>query len=101
MASFDESVQYAVFDDMVNGLRAGYFAYKDWLGGQYEFTCQDKYKGKRRVKWGKSSIFICNRDPRDEIGIDDFKKSPIEWDWLEDNCVFYELKEPIFRASTE
>lgn len=101
LADFDETVEYAIFDDMANGLRAGYFQYKDWLGGQFEFMVQDKYKGKRRVKWGKPSIFICNRDPRDEIGMDDHNKSKIEWDWMEENCLFYELREPIFRASTE
>lgn len=101
MADFCESVEYAIFDDMVNGLRAGYFAYKDWLGGQFEFMVQDKYKGKRRLKWGKPSIFICNRDPRDEIGLDDHNKSKIEWDWLEENCVFYEVKDAIFHANTE
>lgn len=101
MASFDESVGYAIFDDMVNGLRAGYFSYKDWLGGQFEFMCQDKYKGKRRVKWGKPSIFICNRDPRDEIGLERVGQASLDWAWIEENCVFYEVLSPIFRANTE
>lgn len=95
MADFDESADYAVFDDMVNGLKAGYFSYKDWMGGQFEFMVQDKYKGKRRLKWGKPSIFICNRDPRDT------HYDEVDWAWMEENVVFYEVRESIFRASTE
>lgn len=99
MARFDESVDYAIFDDMVNGLRAGYFAYKDWLGGQFEFTVQDKYKGKRQIKWGKPTIFITNEDPRNEIGLELKHQSRIEWDWMDENCVFFEMKDSIFHAS--
>jgi len=100
MSEFNESVEYAVFDDMVGGLRAGYFNYKDWMGGQFNFTVQDKYMKKRSIKWGKATIFICNEDPRDlppayndRVGLD--------WAWMEENCVFYEVKAPIFRANTE
>lgn len=71
------------------------------MGGQFEFVVQDKYKGKRRIKWGKPTIFICNEDPRNEIGNEKLGASRIDWNWLEDNCLFYELHEPIFRANTE
>jgi hypothetical protein len=98
MSRFDESVDYAIFDDMVGGLRAGYFAYKDWLGGQFEFTVQDKYKGKRQIKWGKPAIFITNVDPRLEM--QPYNKAAIEWDWLEENAVFYEVRDTIFHANT-
>nr|QCX29439.1 Replication-associated protein [Plant associated genomovirus 9] len=100
MSEFNESVEYAVFDDMVGGLRAGYFNYKDWMGGQFNFTVQDKYMKKRSIRWGKPTIFICNEDPRDQppafndrVGLD--------WAWLEENCVFYEVRDAIFRANTE
>nr|UBJ26165.1 replication-associated protein [Red panda feces-associated gemycircularvirus] len=99
LSRFDESVEYAIFDDMVNGLRAGYFNYKDWLGGQFEFTVQDKYKHKKQIKWGKPAIYICNQDPRTDIT--PMGKNAIEWDWMEENCVFYECTETIFRANTE
>jgi hypothetical protein len=99
MSRFDPDVDYAIFDDMVGGLRAGYFAYKDWLGGQFEFTVQDKYKGKKQIKWGKPSIFITNVDPRAEPT--PMGKNQIEWEWLEENCIFYEVTETIFRANTD
>nr|QCX29445.1 Replication-associated protein [Plant associated genomovirus 9] len=100
MSEFNESVEYAVFDDMVGGLRAGYFNYKDWMGGQSNFAVLDKFMNKRSIRWGKPTIFICNEDPRDQppafndrVGLD--------WAWLEENCVFYEVKDAIFRANTE
>uniref|UniRef100_A0AAU6S5B5 Replication associated protein n=2 Tax=unclassified Gemykolovirus TaxID=2763233 RepID=A0AAU6S5B5_9VIRU len=96
LAGFDESVEYAIFDDMVNGLRAGYFKYKDWMGGQFNFTVQDKYAKKKRVNWGKAAIYITNVDPRLDANAGD-----IEWDWMEENCTFYEVREPIFRANIE
>lgn len=98
MSEFNESVDYAVFDDMVGGLRAGYFQYKDWMGGQFNFTVQDKYAKKRSIHWGKPTIFIANEDPRDvpSFAID---KVGIDWAWMEENCIFYEVKDTIFRAN--
>lgn len=100
MSQFDPAThEYAIWDDMVGGLKAGYFNYKQWMGGQYGFTIQDKYGKKKSIKWGKASIFICNTDPRDEppayndrVGID--------WMWMEENCVFFEVTDTIFRANT-
>lgn len=92
------SVEYVVFDDLAFGLNAGYFNYKDWLGGQMEFSCQEKYARKRRVKWGKPAIFICNVDPRLEVY--PVGKQP-DWEWMDGNVVFYEVKDFIFHANTE
>ncbi|QCX29399.1 Replication-associated protein [Plant associated genomovirus 8] len=101
MAEFHpQEHEYAIWDDMLGGLKAGYFNYKNWLGGQFAFTIQDKYGKKKSIKWGKPSIFICNTDPRDEPPMFNDRVG-MDWAWLEDNCVFYEVKEAIFRASTE
>lgn len=87
--------QYAVFDDINGGF--GYFpSYKQWLGGQYEFTVNDKYKHKMSVRWGKPSIWLCNTDPR----LDAYKPGGRpDFEWMEENCDFVEITEPIFRAS--
>lgn len=89
--------KYAIFDDISGGF--GFFpSYKQWLGGQYEFTVSDKYKHKMSVRWGKPTIWLCNQDPRHDAykpgGRPDFE-------WMEDNCDFVEITEPIFRANTE
>jgi hypothetical protein len=101
MAEFHPQEQeYAIWDDMLGGLKAGYFNYKNWLGGQFAFTIQDKYGKKKSIKWGKPSIFICNTDPRDDPPVYNDRVG-MDWSWLEENCVFYEVKEAIFRANTE
>lgn len=89
-------VKYAVFDDMMNGLKAGYFNYKQWLGGQQEFTIQDKYARKQTIKWGKPTIWCCNEDPRF-----DQTAGFIDWAWMDANVMYYEVTDAIFRASTE
>lgn len=92
LADFDDTVAYAIFDDMQGGLK--YFpSYKFWLGHQAEFICTDKYMAKRRITWGKPSIYLANHDPRDDEGADR--------EWLNANCLFYEITQPIFRANTE
>lgn len=86
--NLDEEADYAVFDDIQGGFE--YFpSYKSWLGGQDEFTCTDKYKHKRNVKWGKPTIWCCNYNPRTASGVD--------LDWLEGNVsiVYVAEDEPI------
>lgn len=85
-----DDVEYAVFDDMQGGFDF-FHAYKFWLGCQDEFTVTDKYKGKRKIKWGKPSIWLCNINPAGE---------KVDWDWVEGNCAIVGLQEPIFRANT-
>lgn len=97
MDDLPAGVDYAVFDDMQGGFN--YFpSYKQWLGGQFQFTCTDKYKHKARVLWGKPTIWVCNRDPRLEV-----YKAGCEPDfsWMEENCIFYEMEDTIFHANTE
>lgn len=90
-------VDYAVFDDISGGL--GFFpSYKQWLGGQFEFTVTDKYKHKVTLKWGKPTIWCCNTDPR----LDWYKPgSTPDFGWMEGNCDFIEVTQPIFHASTD
>jgi len=82
---------YAIFDDMQGGLEF-FHSYKFWLGCQAEFVCTDKYRGKKRILWGKPAIYLSNNDPRHD------KNADIPW--LEPNCIFSYVDTPIFRAST-
>ncbi|AGU67651.1 replication associated protein [Faeces associated gemycircularvirus 10] len=87
-----EEALYAVFDDMQGGFK--YFpSYKGWLGAQSKFTVTDKYRGKTSVIWGRPTIWLCNESPRDFTDVD--------MTWLEANCVFVEVTNPIFRANIE
>nr|UBJ26247.1 replication-associated protein [Giant panda feces-associated gemycircularvirus] len=94
---YSESTDYAVFDD-INGGLAYFPSYKQWLGGQFDFTVNDKYKHKRTVRFGKPSIYICNEDPR-EVWYKPGTRP--DFAWMEENCVFVEATETIFHASTE
>jgi hypothetical protein len=87
--------EYAVFDDMQGGLDF-FHGYKNWLGCQPEFTIKQLYKDPHLMYWGKPSIWVCNKDPRI---VND--KSLIDLEWLDANCIFVEVRETIFRASTE
>lgn len=85
-----EDVEYAVFDDMQGGFDF-FHGYKFWLGCQNEFSVTDKYKGKRKIKWGRPSIWLCNICPAGE---------KVDWDWIEGNCDVVCVNQPIFRANT-
>nr|QTE03611.2 MAG: replication-associated protein [Gemycircularvirus] len=96
--SESESAEYAVFDDMRGGI-CFFHMWKDWLGCQSEFMIKEMYRDPRLLKWGKVSIWLANRDPREEMRCSkDFTDGDI--DWLEGNCIFVEVNETIFRAST-
>lgn len=97
LSDYSDDAEYAVFDDISGGF--GFFpSYKQWLGGQFTFTVTDKYKHKVTLRWGKPTIWLCNTDPR----LDWYKPgaSP-DFEWMEANCDFVEIHEPIFHASTE
>jgi len=95
LEDFSESAAYAIFDDISGGF--GFCpSYKQWMGGQFQFTVTDKYKHKVTVKWGKPTIWLCNRDPRLEW----YKPgSTPDFAWMEDNCDFIEVVAPIFHAN--
>lgn len=88
-----ECTDYAVFDDLRGGFKF-FPAFKEWLGAQQYVTVKRLYREPKLVKWGKPSIFLTNSDPRDEATGDDR-------DWLERNCDFIYVGEPIFHANTE
>lgn len=84
-----DGVDYAIFDDIQGGIE--YFpGYKNWLGHQMHFTATDKYKGKKTINWGKPAIWCSNSDPRADKGADA--------DWLDANCDFVFLVDPIVRV---
>lgn len=100
--------EYAVFDDMRGGL-AMFPSFKEWFGAQAIVSVKKMYRDPVQVKWGKPCIWLANSDPRDQLKADITDRTPkgrvdlIYEDiaWLEANCIFVELREPIFRASTE
>jgi len=71
-----------------------FHGFKEWLGAQAYVTVKELYREPKKVKWGKPTIWLANSDPRDEMSNGDI-------DWMNDNCIFVEVKDPIFRASTE
>jgi hypothetical protein len=85
----DDTMDYAIFDDMKDGLVTKGFNYKCWLGGQHQFNCTDKYAHKQVVVWGKPSIYIANQNPFDS------KRADIDLDWLRDNTVTVHIDRPI------
>lgn len=84
---FNPSAEYAVFDDLAGGMEF-FHSYKQWMGGQYEFTVTDKYRKKQHIKFGKYTIYCSNTDPREDKGVDR--------DWLEGNCIFVYIDKPVF-----
>ncbi|ANC51601.1 replication associated protein [Faeces associated gemycircularvirus 19] len=97
---------YAVFDDMRGGLPM-FPSFKEWFGSQSLVTVKKMYRDPVQMRWGKPCIWLANSDPRDQLKADITDRTPkgrvdlIYEDiaWLEANCVFVELSEPIFRAN--
>lgn len=92
----EQDCEYAIFDDIAGGF--GYVpAYKNWMGGQFEFTVTDKYKHKRTVRgWARPTIWVCNLDPR----LDAYKPGGRpDFEWMEENCDFVEVTRAIFHAN--
>lgn len=102
------TAEYAVFDDLRGGISM-FPSFKEWLGAQAVVTVKKLYRDPVQMKWGKPCIWLANSDPREQLKADvtdhtapgrvQLIKDDIAW--LEDNCIFVELREPIFRASTE
>lgn len=86
-------VDYAVFDDIRGGIKF-FHSFKEWLGCQEYVTVKLLYRDPKLVKWGKVSIWLANKDPRQDLDVEDIH-------WLEANCTFVAVEEPIFRANTE
>lgn len=101
-------VEYAVFDDIRGGIRF-FPSYKEWLGAQPWVTVKCLYKEPKLMKWGKPTIWLSNKDPREDMfeeGRDGARKFCKGWgqediDWLNKNCIFVHVDSPIFRANTD
>lgn len=88
-----KDADYAVFDDM----QLKYVPqFKNWLGCQANFQVKVLYKDPVLIEWGKPCIWLSNDDPRTEAHL-----TETDITWLEGNCDFIQLHEPIVHASTE
>jgi hypothetical protein len=88
-----QEVDYAIFDDIRGGIKF-FPAFKEWLGAQAWVSVKQLYRDPKLVVWGKPSIWISNEDPRHAMEASDIS-------WMEANCDFIEVTNPIFRANTE
>ena len=84
---YDKTAEYAVFDDLHGGMEF-FHSYKQWLGGQKEFTSTDKYRKTKHQVRKILSILQQHRPQRRERCRDR--------DWLEGNCKFVYVDKPIF-----
>lgn len=99
---------YAVFDDIRGGITM-FHGFKEWFGSQSVVTVKKLYRDPVQLSWGKPCIWLANSDPREQLRADITERTPMgkvslindDVEWLEANCTFVELREPIFRASTE
>ena len=71
--------------DGLRGIGGNDIGYKQWLGGQWQFTTTDKYHKKKTIQWGKPCIYISNDNP--------YMDPKIDSDWLAKNTIIIELKE--------
>lgn len=85
---YNKDATYAVFDDLAGGMEF-FHSYKQWLGGQKEFTVTDKYRKKQHINFGKFCVYCSNTDPREDKGVDR--------EWLEGNCIFVYIDKPVFK----
>jgi hypothetical protein len=80
-----ENIEYIIWDDVSwkdKALRDD--AYKNWMGGQDNFTISDKYSKKLDITWGKPCIFLSNKDPMAGLPHEDQC-------WLRANCTIVDL----------
>jgi hypothetical protein len=80
-----ENLDYIIWDDVSwqdNALKDG--QYKNWMGGQDDFTISDKYAKKIDVSWGKPCVFLSNDDPM--LGLREKDQN-----WLRANCTIVHM----------
>lgn len=80
---FDMTRDYLVLDDIEFDFIP---ARKAFFFGQKEFTLTDKYRKKKKIVWGKPTIYLCNVEP-------DWNKYP---DPYEQNCIIVHLYNKLF-----
>ena len=106
-ASLCESKDYCVIDDISGGIK--FFPHwKDWFGGQPYVQIRLLYRDEILLRWGKPTIWLNNRDPRDQLRdmvgrdySDEQYQNDVEW--MDANCIFVYVDSPIvtFHANTE
>lgn len=67
--------------------------WKEWLGAQPHVTVKRLYKEPILRRWAKPTIWLSNTDPRHDM-------EPADVAWMNKNCIFVEVYDPIFRANT-
>nr|UBJ26195.1 replication-associated protein [Red panda feces-associated genomovirus] len=82
-----EQCEYAVFDDMQGGIKF-FHGWKQWLGSMHQFQVKQLYRDPVIITWGKPSIWLSNKDPREDLT----EQSDI--DWMEVNCTFVYIAMP-------
>lgn len=92
-ASKHDDARYAVFDDIQGGIKF-FHGFKNWLGAQRQFQIKGLYRDPELITWGKPCIWVANTDPRHDVSFEDAQ-------WLEGNCIFIEILEPLFYFSCQ
>lgn len=82
-------VDYAVFDDLRGGMKF-FPAFKEWLGCQATVSVKRLYREPKHVTWGKPSIWLSNKDPREGMDAEDVQ-------WMEGNCHFILVSDSIIQ----
>lgn len=93
LAEYDPDASYVVFDDIAIDL---VHAVKCWVGSMGQFTDTDKYRKKKRIRWGpkKCTIILCNEDEGSDWRYSDtWKKNRT---WFEENITVVELTQPMY-----
>lgn len=106
-AALADKVEYAIIDDISGGIK--YFPHwKAWLGGQPHIQVRLLYRDEMLVQWGKPSMWLSNRDPRDQLRDmvgRDYSEEQCNNDvsWMEANSIFVYVDSPLvtFHANTE
>jgi len=85
---WDGNATYLIIDD----IKWEYIPQKKSLfGAQHEFTLTDKYKKKKRIKWGKPCIYLFNPEDSPMSGL---FGAELEWYML--NTTYIYINTPLF-----
>lgn len=90
--TWNTDLQYLILDDIPWSAMKRY--QKDIIGGQSQFTANEKYSKKRTILFGKLTIIIANDHP---IAWDDMDKHYYE-SYFVDNTVICNVSDKLFRV---
>ena len=62
-------------------------SYKAWFGAQQDFDVSDKYRHKKRLHWGKPSIWLSNYSP--------YESGVLDHEWWDANVITIKLEHKI------